>query len=276
MRAIASAAPEPDKLPFSGISLRKLETELANHQPFGDGDYITSRLRVHYEQRLFRLARYDADAKRLSELLSDATTDHGDAVLSDPILRHVINASVCHHVLRTPAPEKWTRAVLQEAIQQLQDGVHLPLLCAHADAIPPVRVKQHEMWIWQPPVEDNEFSERFKIMAHDNFHLQLARHNIHNTVSAVSRAIRLLQILLPILSASALRHVRLIVFAELPAYFSSATSPIIQATIFLHRRFIDATASLAEHLLHEAMHQKFIDLVQTHSMLRKGYTSQPC
>ncbi len=84
---------------------------------------------------------------------------------------------------------------------------------------------------------------------------------------------QLLSELLPKLARSALHHNHLVaVVDERHAIkFSSATSSKIPGTIFLSSSVLQTPWQAAEYLFHEALHQKFLDVENTHSIFRRGY-----
>ncbi|MDC0675317.1 hypothetical protein [Nannocystis radixulma] len=90
-------------------------------------------------------------------------------------------------------------------------------------------------------------------------------------LEVLSGSISLLDAVTPLLWRSALAHVGWLCFVDEPMAFTGGTTAQIQNAVFVAADFRRSHMRLAYHLFHEAMHQKFIELAQTHSLLSPGY-----
>ena len=91
------------------------------------------------------------------------------------------------------------------------------------------------------------------------------------------RGLGLLETLLPRLTASALSHVQLIaLFPKLGTWRGKASSSQfrVNGSVFLNQELIDNPWWLAEHLLHESLHQKLYDFRRGHSLLAPDYARE--
>jgi len=88
---------------------------------------------------------------------------------------------------------------------------------------------------------------------------------------AVSAATTLLREVLPELTPGLLRHVRYLAKITGPEAAESVSTREISGTVFVSARCFEAPERLAEALLHEAVHQRFYDLMLTRSIFVPTY-----
>jgi hypothetical protein len=92
----------------------------------------------------------------------------------------------------------------------------------------------------------------------------------------LTRGALLLGKLLPLLSRSALRHTHLIAVFPSAAWKGAASLSQfwLGGTIFLGREFLQSPWWVAEHLLHESLHQKLYDFHHGHSLLEAEFSRE--
>ncbi|MBZ4329962.1 hypothetical protein [Corallococcus sp. AS-1-12] len=271
--AFATLAPEV---------LHEVERSLALMRPFGDGDYINGCTLSRYERQLAMLAPDVPEAAAVLEALRAADPVGRTRTIGDPVFRSAVHKLLGHHRLHLPQPDAAECAsLLRQAATHLATPGCSPL----AVGVPAPRrlgTAAHHGWIWQEEREEDAFARHFRALLHERVpHLTPATPDARLLDNLV-RGMALLDTLLPDLARSALSHVQVVVMADVPARrplmpgeepaFTSLTNPFILGTIFLAPNVLQTPWSVAEYLLHEGLHQKFMDLEHTHSMLRKGYS----
>jgi HEXXH motif-containing protein len=94
------------------------------------------------------------------------------------------------------------------------------------------------------------------------------------TEAAINQGLALLQELLPVAANSAVSHLHFIAVDDFDAVVGSATISPIPGTIFLSRSVLGSSWIIAESILHECMHLKFVELEHTHSLMARGYSEK--
>ncbi|MDF5758449.1 HEXXH motif-containing putative peptide modification protein [Spongiactinospora sp. TRM90649] len=259
---------------------QNIEEELALARPFGSHDYIWQRVFLHYRYRLERLQEWSASATALLSALDGADDDVHRRILGDPAVRMVINDSLRQTKTAGQPPGTELDAILTAAVANLRGDLKIPPLAEREqDLLLPQGAPGP--WVWSGTRSGHDVSGDYfrravqrKLGAMD-MGLTLATPDDH-TRDTLAEGVRLLRVLCPTLAESALSHVHLIaVLDAAPSMgFTSLTHNGVPGVIFLSPGVLKNPWLAAEYLLHEAMHDKFIDLLQTHSILRPGYTDE--
>ncbi|WP_433931681.1 hypothetical protein AB3662_45320 [Sorangium cellulosum] len=256
-----------------------VEGALANSRPFGDCDYIHQCTWRHEERRLELLEGRFPSSRALLSALRGAGPARRYRVLGDPVVRAAIHDAIGHHRLHVshPRPEELEQILRDAAVLAAGERRDAPLA---ADAARDIRLGDapHHGFVWRGGDDDRPFSRRFAALFREKLPwLRPAAPDARDRRTLLQGA-RLLDALLPELARSALAHAQLVVVAgpdvDAPAQargFRSATVAGLCGTVVLGPVTLKTPWSAAEHLLHESMHLKFIDLELTHSVLRKGY-----
>lgn len=248
-----------------------IEEALAGHPAFGDSDYILRQLQSVFAKRLERVARSIEPA---ADLLSGfASADHQT--------RYRITGNTV------------IRCAVEHAYNQLETGNSVGLSLAECEAVlervarhlacggtgtpfenGPFRLERlgdepHYGWIWSEEYPDDTLGAAFrKIMA---FEYGEALCSITpDQLAMLRQGEALLRELLPRLSVSALSHVQLVgCFPDHGFWRGKVSSSQIRVggTIFLNHALFKNPWCTAEHLLHEALHQKLYDFRHGHSLL---------
>ncbi|WP_426735765.1 hypothetical protein [Myxococcus faecalis] len=263
-------------------SLEKVEQSLALMRPFGDGDYIDARTRERYEQRLGMLAPTVPEARAFLDALKQSDGLTAYRIIGDPVVRDAVHTLLGHFTLHMPQHD------VEDCLEVLRVGAdHLtrrtgasPLSLASA-RLERLGDKPHHGWVWMEERQEDVFGRRFKKMYREHLPRITTLTPDAKQLENLRLGTQLLEELLPELSRSALTHTHLVVISDIysdvpqppgeSGIFTSVTNPHVLGTIFLAPHLLRNPWIAAEYLLHESLHQKFLDLEHTHSMLRRGY-----
>lgn len=279
----AQAMPAYCAPPLDAAVLRAVETALVSHPTFGDSNHIREQLAVACRRCLHTLGSALPEAGRLATLLDEAPPARQRQLLGDTVLR----CAVQHAMRQLQLPDGYglplpqCAVLFQVAAEHLRAGLPGGPLVAH---LPPM-ARLHDgramdeddtgadTYIWHAWQEDTPYARAFLAVIKDKDGAALATPTPHER-SLLRRGLRLLETLLPRLTASALSHVQLVaLFPNLGTWRSKASSsPLrVHGSVFLNQELIGNPWWLAEHLLHESLHQKLHDLRHGHSLLAPDY-----
>jgi len=279
-----AVAPGPSHSP----SVEQFDALLARHRPFADSDYLHEQLHLRYQQRLATISERLPAAGALASALEGATDHRRLRTIGDPVVRHAI-----HEALRQvwneaqpgaqhgpsaagalPLPE--CAEVLREAAAHLgrADRTGGPL----ESGGPPLRRLGTERWhgsVWTEEHRDDVFGRCFRRIVRDNFRGEPLCAPSPADVAMLAKGAELLGALLPLCARSVLGHTHLAVVVPHVGAWSrkgSCSEFRISGTIFLNRQMLGNPWWVAEHLLHESLHQKLYDFRHTHSLLAEDLT----
>jgi hypothetical protein len=256
-------------------ALSHVEAFLALRVPFGSAPYINGAMWRRYERRLEMIDGQQPGAALLRDAIRTANAERLYEILGDPLVRRAIDDAVLHHRLKlVHADERALEELFQDAIRRLRlrDGVG-PLKEAAGSAT--LRTARH-VRLWQDPSASAPHADRFRHVVEQRFaHLHLAELD-PKVRENLDRGAELLGLLVPVLSRSALAHTHVvaIVHGASEEVFRSATTAGLLGAMFLGEAAVETPWRAAEHLLHESLHLKFIDIEQSHSFFRRGYEAQ--
>ena len=218
-------------------------------------------------------------ARQLAQQLDGAAPARQRQLLGDTVLRCAVQ-----HAMRQlhlgddyglPLPQ--CAILFQAAGEHLRAGLPGGPLTAH---LPPVarlhaegRLQDEDPYIWHAWQDGTPYACAFLAVMEDNYGAPLVTPTPHER-ALLRRGLRLLETLLPRLTASALSHVQLIaLFPKLGTWRGKASSSQfrVNGSLFLNQELIGNPWWLAEHLLHEALHQKLYDFRHGHSLLAADY-----
>ena len=273
--ALRAAPPDADVL-------AAVETALVTHRAFGDSAYIRDQLAVAYRRRLHKLGHTLPEAARLASLLDAAPPARQRQLLGDTVLRCAVQ-----HAMRQlhlgdeyglPLPQ--CAALFQAAGEHLDADLpggpltaHLPDMARLYGEHPP---QDNDTYLWHAWQEGTPYMRAFLAVMDDNYGAPLATPTPQER-ALLRRGLRLLETLLPRLTASALSHVQLIaLFPKLGTWRGKASSSQfrVNGSVFLNQELIGNPWWLAEHLLHESLHQKLYDFRHGHSLLAPDYARE--
>ena len=245
---------------------------LARHRPFGDSEYLHEHLHVRYKQRLGRLAATIPVAGELARALDDATDDVRYRVIGDPVVRNTI-----HQAQRHDAPQPEHEEIFRETIRLLKEGSAGGPLEAGGGNVRRIGAAPGYGWVWSEAHSDDVFGRAFRKIVHENFGGQPLMTPKPDDLALLAKGATLLRLLMPLTSHSVLGHTHLVVLVPHAGTWSrkgSCSEFRISGTIFINRKMLQNPWWVAEHLLHESLHQKLYDFRHTHSLLTEDLTPE--
>src|SRR5471032_1983703 len=271
----SSRAPAPEK-----TLLYAAETALVQHRAFGDSRYIRGQLAVTYRRRLRKLSAAAPAAGRLADLLDDAihtspTRQH--QLIGDIVLRcasqHAMRQVVKGDTYGLPLTE--CAALFDAASAHWSAGLPGGPLTTDMPAATRLHDSIHTQ-VWHQAKDQAALQScpaAFLTVIEHNYGAPLATPT-PDEMTMLRRGWDLLHTLLPRLAHIAFEHVQILaLYTPEGAWRGKASSSQfrVNGCIFLNRSLIDHPWWLAEHLLHEALHQKLYDFRHGHSLLASGY-----
>lgn len=271
-------------------SLDPFDALLAQHRPFGDSDYLHEQLRLRYQQRLSRIADLLPVAGELSSALERATPQSHYRTVGDPVVRHAIHASLRHAwnasqggAQQGPSvsgglPLADCEEILRETLGHLETGSHGggPLESGGVD-LRRLGPEPGHGSIWSEEHRDDVFGRCFRKMVRDNYRGDPLCTPSAADVAMLAKGADLLGALLPLCTRSVLSHTYLVVVVPHVGGWKnkgSCSEFRISGTIFLNREMLRNPWWVAEHLLHESLHQKLYDFRHTHSLLAEDLSPE--
>ncbi|MEU6989415.1 hypothetical protein ABZ953_01980 [Streptomyces sp. NPDC046465] len=250
---------------------------LSQGRPFGDSSYVHEQMRSAHLHRLKKVADGLPAAGRLLDALAGADRHREYRALGDPVVRCVIQQSLaratagCEVVL----PLALCEEVLDATARHLDAGTADGPSEAGAPRAHRLDPAAGPAWFWDPLRPDDAFGQAFRLLVAREFTDQLCPPE-PSDVAVLRKAAELLREILPETSRSALHHTHVIGISPGVGAWArkSSTSQFRMAGIvFLNRRLLTNPWWVAEHLLHESLHQKLYDFRHAHSLLVRDVES---
>jgi hypothetical protein len=250
------------------------DAHLAEYRPFGDSDYLHEQLQIRYKHRLEKLSAYLRVAGELSRALDQAEPHARYRTVGDPVVRHTIQQAL-RRVMKG-AQDGMLLAecedVFRETLRLLQEGRCCGPLESDLDEVSRLGPEPHHGWIWSEEHRDDEFGRLFRKIIRDNFPSERSCTASAEDVARLANGAKLLGALLPRSSRSALSHVHVIIPFE--GQKASCSEFRVGGAICMNRELLHNPWWVAEHLLHESLHQKLYDFRHTHSLLARDLSPQ--
>jgi hypothetical protein len=248
-----------------------LDALLAEH-PFGNSDYITEQLHVCYKRRLGKISAHLPVAGQLLDTLCRAETYSQYRVIGDTVVRCAVQHALKQVETGTQygLPLERCEEVFRATIRHLEEGKDGPLGSGLVSRLGP---GQHHGWIWSEERADDVFARAFRYVVTDNYAEQLCTPNTEE-IAMLAKGAELLSELLPLSSRSALSHTHLVaIFPAVGSWTTRASSSEfrLSGTVFLSRKLLANPWWVAEHLLHESLHQQLYDFRHGHSLLEPNF-----
>ncbi len=246
---------------------------LARHRPFADSEYLHEHLHTRYKQRLRRISATLPIAGELARALDESTDDTRYRVIGDPVLRHTI-----HQALRPDAPLAENEHIFRETIRLMKEGDGRGPLESRGGDVRRIGSGPDYGWVWGEDHRDDIFGRAFRKIVRDNFNGQPLTTPKPEDLALLAKGAALLRLLLPLCSRSVLSHTHLVVIVPHVGSWmrkGSCSEFRISGTIFINRKMLQNPWWVAEHLLHESLHQKLYDFRHTHSLLTEDLTPDP-
>jgi predicted O-methyltransferase YrrM len=247
--------------------LAAIEEALARNPVFADSNYILGQLQSVLQLRLSAISARLPIAGQLLDSMSSAKDGSLDHVIGDTVVRCAILHA--HSQIETgrpyglPLPD--CEQVFAETIRRLQQGkLSTPL---DDGSLPRLGTESYHGWIWNEAHSDDIFGRSFRYLLKERYGA-VPRTATDDEIAALRKAAQLLTDLTPLLAPSALRHVHLAAFVPNAGGWTGTASGsqfLFGGTIFIGQP-LHGPWCVAEHLLHESLHQKLYDFRQGHSV----------
>lgn len=251
-------------------TLRVVEEALVEHRAWGDSSYIRAQLEASFTRRLEAIAPHLPVAGQLAAALPDVDVATRNRIVGNTVIR----CAVQHAHLRVSSDAEYglsvgeCEAVLEATVQHLALGRHgTPFESAPLAQLWP---GSEFGWIWNDEYPNDVFGSAFRKIMELEYGDGLATIG-EGELAGLRRGGELLLELLPALGRDALGHTYLIgCFSNQGFWRGKLSSSQIRAggTIFLSREMLTDPWCVAEHLLHESLHQKLYDFRHGHQLLR--------
>jgi hypothetical protein len=288
-KARQAAASTPVSLPGPPSS-DSFDVLLAQQRPFGDSAYLHEQVQARYHQRLLKIAADLPIAGALSSALERATPYRQYRTLGDPVVRHAVH-QVLRHVwhgagegrLATEGPSPihglslaGCEEIFRETIGHLEGGGRGGPLESSGPGLRRLGAEVCHGSLWSEEHRDDVFGRSFRGMVHDNFGGAPLCVPTAAESARISLGAELLGILMPHCARSVLSHAHLTVIVPHVGSWKrkgSCSEFQLPGTIFLNREMLANPWWVAEHLLHESLHQKLYDFRHTHSLLAEDLSA---
>lgn len=258
--------------------LEVIEEALVRHRIFGDSAYILEQFQASSKRRLGVIATQLPSARRLLDVLERASDDSAYRVTGNTVVRCAIQHA--HTQVETDTqyglPLADCGAIFEAtALHVEREKPGTPFESGSA-WLPRLGDEPYQGWIWREDYPDEIFGRSLRFLIEQNYGDPLCTPS-EDDLAALVRGERLLQTLMPLLAPSALAHAHLIgIFPHAGAWKDKASSSQIRlgGSIFLARSLMRSPWIVAEHLLHEALHQKLYDFRHGHTLLEPEFSNR--
>ncbi|MET9903142.1 HEXXH motif-containing putative peptide modification protein [Streptomyces sp. NPDC006446] len=246
--------------------------ELLVTYPFGNSEYVTSEMHRCYKRRLASISERVPLARDVLEALDRADPYVLYRVMGDTAFRCAVqhlHVQIEDEIPYGMPPER-CHEILKGSLQSLKGKVPGLIGSALSDR---VGGEPFHGWVWREDCPETIFTEAFRSIVDDHYGLTLHTPS-SDELTALAEAVRLLGEVLPNISRSVLSHTHLVaVFAPTGQWATTRSSSEfrISGTIFLSQRTLSNVWALAEHILHESLHQQLYDIRAGHSLLAPDF-----
>jgi hypothetical protein len=263
--------------------LTTLENILAQHRAFGDSAYIHQRLHVTYQRRLGKISAHLPTAAAVLDGLCRGDTYDQYRVIGDTVVRCSIDDALRQIEMETSHGFTLDECdeVFRAIVRYFEDGKSGGPLGSGFATVNRLGREAHHGWIWSHGHYGDVFGRAFRRTVQEccgelcEPELELCAPT-NEELFMLSKGALLLGDLLPLLAPSALRHTHLITVFPSGAWKGAASFSQfwLGGTIFLGREFLQSPWWVAEHLLHESLHQKLYDFHHGHSLLEPDFSRE--
>jgi hypothetical protein len=252
--------------------LDPFDAAFAQQRPFGDSAYLHEQLHVRYGARLRKLSEAMPVAGELLRALDQAPPLSQHRIIGDPVVRHAAHQALCH--VSSGAQDGLALAeseeVFRETLAHLEAGNRGgPLESGEVDG----RRLGAEPWhaaVWSEEHRDDVFGRSFRRIVRDHFGGEPVSTASAADIAKLARGAKLLSALLPLCSQSVFSHTHMVVIVPHVGSWKRRASYSefrMSGIVFLNRDMLGNPWWVAEHLLHESLHQKLYDFRHTHSLM---------
>lgn len=252
--------------------LRTIEEGLAGHRAFGDSAYILDQFQTSSQRRLGVIAAGLPSAGRLLDALERTDSTGRIRVFGHTVVRSAIQ----HAHVQVETNEEYglpigdCDKVFEVTTRHLELKRPRTPFESSPFRLPRLGGKPHHGWIWSEDYPKDIFGRSFRSLIEGNWGATLATPS-DDDIAALKKGVRLLDALMPLLTASALSHVQVVgVFDQGDGWNRTASSSQFRVggAIMLARSLFRSPWTVAEHVLHESLHHKLYDFRHGHSLLK--------
>jgi hypothetical protein len=261
--------------------LAALDAILASHRGFGDSDYIHSQMHSVFTYRLKSVASEIPTAGRLLDRLDELDQRQLRRVLGDMVLRCAINHATRRVRLNSPRGLSLDQCseLFEDAANLLEHGYSNAPTRHGAARQEFVAFSSGDSWIWSDEHDDDSYYRAFRELVHGNYGAHICSAT-DDELAGLRRGTELLRELLPMTADSALSHAHVIGLFPQEGHWKGCGSSSqfgLTGVIFLDRSSLDDPWWVAEHLLHESLHQKLYDFRHGHTLFTpRTNTDEEC
>jgi hypothetical protein len=254
------------------LSLADLEVILSTHRGFADSTYIHQQLQLSYQLQLGRISAHLPAAGHLLEAVREADDHSRYRLLGDTSVRcaiqHALTAVETGRQEGIPLDE--CEEAFRAAAAHLAAGKRGAPLESGAPQVARLGPEADHPWVWSEEHTDDVFGRLFRYIVVKNFGDPLCTPS-DDELENLKKGMQLLSDLAPLLSRSALSHTHMVaLFPRVGGWKGRASCSQFRVggTIFLSRESLRNPWWVAEHLLHESLHQKLYDFRRGHSLFQ--------
>jgi hypothetical protein len=257
------------------FTLEDFDDLLTRGRPFGNSEYILDQMQCAFMRRIGEIGDQLSSARRLLESLENLDAQGKCRVLGDPLVRSAVQWALGQIEFGGPSPVTLDQCeqVFDAVIRRLELGeTHGSLESAVAAPVVRLQPAYPTPWIWnEEGPSDNVFGRTFRRIV-DYEYGESPCTPAPEEIALLQKSTRLLEALSPRLARSALSHTHLVaVFPGTGNWAKMASSSQFRVTgiVFLNKTVLKNPWWIAEHLLHESLHQKLYDFRHAHSLLER-------
>jgi predicted O-methyltransferase YrrM len=245
--------------------LDEVEHALASHPVFGDSTYISDQLGSSLRCALRELGLQLPSAQRLAQALRDGTRDQ--SLVEDTVLR-CATMRAARHAVGAPTFDLSLGecvAVYDEVVRHLDAG--RPGSPIQDGSLRSLQLRGTQSLIWSEAHSNDIFGQTFRRVVSNNYEA-LPAEPTDADFDMLRQGAALLANLLPELAPPTVAHATMVALVPSLGKWSGVASSsqiMLSGTVFLNRGLHDPWI-VAEHLFHEALHQKLYALQVTHSV----------
>jgi hypothetical protein len=253
-----------------------LASTLVADRPFGDSGYIQDEVSAVYLRRLAELSKVLPAAGDLASALADTDEALRYRILADPVMRGAIQQGLAQ--VTTGVLNGFSLADCADVFAESLQHLGQPWVPELPDAASAGRLGEgpFDCWIWGNQNSEGVWTRAFRELTASTFAGDLCAPEPAD-LAMLRRATALLDEVSPTLARSALGHVQGIALFPPSGRWRNASSCsqfLLGGVIFLAKERLQNPWYVAEHLLHEALHQKLYDIRHTHSVLRRDFSTE--
>jgi hypothetical protein len=251
----------------------RFDAVLSEGRPFGDSRYIQEQMRDAFKRRIEMIGEELAVARELLDVLGRVDGQRQYRVLGDPIFRSAVQQALgqIDSGNQTILSLEECEEILRETVRYLNNGVGDSPSASGAPQPHYLGSMFDTAWIWTTERSDDIFGRSFQKLLAAEYGESLCTPSFAD-IAILQKATRLLEDFFPLLARSALSHAHIIgVFPGTGGWEKVASSSQFRLTgaIFLNKTTLKNPWWVAEHLLHESLHQKLYDFRHAHSLLAR-------